>query len=155
MRVLSWPCHRGFRALRRQSQRVPTPPNETTGLGVPCLTLRENTEMIRRFSSTDRPRLGSRLGVSTRMACSDVSIYPLVDTSRCVHKGHHPCSHLFCPNGSDQLSITHKFSSLGEAQLDVGQAGQASPNNRVSGSGIASTREIAPEFRDPDQVSRN
>src|SRR6266852_185057 len=53
------------------------------------------------------------------------------------------------------LSITHKFSSKGEAQLDVGQAGQASPNDRVSGSCIAGTREIAPESRDPDQVSRN
>jgi hypothetical protein len=31
-----------------------------------------------------------------------MSFYPLVDTSRCVHKGHHPYSHLFCPNGSDQ-----------------------------------------------------
>ena len=29
-----------------------------------------------------------------------MSIYPLVDTSRCVHKGHRPYSHLFCP--SDQ-----------------------------------------------------
>src|ERR1700730_13950093 len=32
---------------------------------------------------------------------------PLVDTSRCVHKGHHPYSHLFCPNGSDQ-TLTQK-----------------------------------------------
>jgi transposase len=51
------------------------------------------------------------------------------------------------------LSITHKFSSKSEAQLDVGQAGQASPNDRVSGSRIIGTREIAPESRDPDQVS--
>ena len=54
-----------------------------------------------------------------------------------------------------RLSITHKFSSKSEAQLDVGQAGQASPNDRVSGSRIIGTREIAPESRDPDQVSRN
>jgi hypothetical protein len=55
--------------------------------------------------------------------------------------------------GRDRLLITHKFSSEGEAQLDVGQAGQASPNDRVSGGCIAGTREIAPESRDPDQVS--
>lgn len=36
-----------------------------------------------------------------------MSIYPLVDTSRSVHKGRHPYSHLFCPNGSDQ-TLTQK-----------------------------------------------
>ena len=51
------------------------------------------------------------------------------------------------------LSITHKFSAKGEAQLDVGQAGQASPYDRVSGGCVAGTREIAPESRDLDQVS--
>ncbi len=55
----------------------------------------------------------------------------------------------------ERLSITHKFSAKGKPQLDVGQAGQTSPNDRVSGGCVAGTREIAPESRDPDQVSRD
>src|SRR5258705_13273775 len=57
--------------------------------------------------------------------------------------------------GPFSLSITHKFSAKGKPQLDVGQAGQTSPNDRVSGGCVAGTREIAPESRDPDQVSRD
>ncbi|MFZ3277451.1 MAG: hypothetical protein WA182_11170 [Candidatus Sulfotelmatobacter sp.] len=57
--------------------------------------------------------------------------------------------------GGSNLSITHKSSDKGEAQLDIGQAGQASSSDRVSGGCVAGTREIAPESRDLDQVSSN
>src|SRR6266853_2098553 len=41
------------------------------------------------------------------------------------------------------LSITHKFSAKGKPQLDVGQAGQTSPNDRVSGAVNASVGEAS------------
>jgi hypothetical protein len=58
---------------------------------VNSLTSRVSSAILR-FSSSGPSRLPSRLGVSTRMACSDASIHPLVDTSQCVYKGHHPDS---------------------------------------------------------------
>jgi hypothetical protein len=61
---------------------------------------------IRRFSSTDRLRLVICLGVST-VVRSEVSIYSLVDTSRCVHKGHHRHTLTLRPDGSDQ-TLTQK-----------------------------------------------
>jgi hypothetical protein len=70
-------------------------------------------------SSTDRRRLATRLGASSRMACSEVSIYSLVDTSRCVHKGHHPYPHFFCPNGTDQ-TLALLLAGDGNVALGVG-----------------------------------
>jgi hypothetical protein len=73
------------------------------------------------------------LGVSTRMACSDVSIYPLVDTSRCVHKGHHPYSHLFCLNGGDQtLTVKGYVEHYNNIRLNSA-IGYISPKDMLAG----------------------
>jgi hypothetical protein len=63
----------------------------------------------KRFVVTRRSRLRIViwLGVST-MVRSEVSIYTLVDASRCVHKGHHRCALTFRPDGSDQ-TLTFKM----------------------------------------------
>jgi hypothetical protein len=46
-----------------------------------------------------------------------------VDTSGCAHFGHHPHLTTLRPDGTDRLSITHKFSSNEETELDIGETG--------------------------------
>jgi len=53
------------------------------------------------------------------------------------------------------LSITHKFSSHDEAQLDIGQPRHASPKYGIARRRIARARKIAPKSREPDQITRN
>src|SRR5438132_12369669 len=54
----------------------------------------------RRFSSSDRRRLFVCLIVSS-VVCSDVSIYPFVDTYRRAHNGHHPYLLSIRPDGHE------------------------------------------------------
>jgi len=53
------------------------------------------------------------------------------------------------------FSITHKFSSHDEAQLDIGQPRQASPKDSIAGRRIARARKISSKSREPDQITRN
>jgi len=106
----------------------------------------------RRFSSTECRR---RCGTLLTTARSEVSTSPPSGHKRSAHLSHLHQLNIIRHHGHNRLSITHKFSSKRKAQLDVGQAGEASPHDRVSGGCVGSTREIAPESRDPDQVSRN
>jgi hypothetical protein len=72
-----------------------------------------------RFSSTDRRRLVICLGVSTADR-SEVSIYSLVDASRCVHKGHHRYTLKLRLDGSDQtLTLVVIFLQCCDARLTL------------------------------------
>jgi len=51
------------------------------------------------------------------------------------------------------LSITHKFRSDGEAQLDISQARQASPDHTISGRRIPGTRQVSTQLGELDEVS--
>src|SRR5439155_24733310 len=68
---------------------------------------------IRRFSSSDRRRLFVCLIVSS-VVCSDVSIYPFVDTYRRAHNGHHPYLLSIRPDGHEMTltPISHRQPEL-------------------------------------------
>jgi hypothetical protein len=92
-------------------------------------------DINRRFSSTDLRRLFSCLVVSIAVCSEMMSIYPRVDTSRCVHKGHHPYSHLFCPNGGNQtLTVLRKHQFALSLRL-----------HRVAGPPISNPKEYVAE----------
>src|SRR5437016_6123277 len=64
---------------------------------------------IRRFSSSDRRRLFVCLIVSS-VVCSEVSIYPFVDTYRCAHNGQHPYLLSIRPDGHEMtLTVLISF----------------------------------------------
>jgi hypothetical protein len=70
-----------------------------------CVTQRSRLQVLLHFTDNTYNFGVFCFGLAncySRMVCSDVSIYSLVDTSRCAHNEHHPHPHLFCPNGRNQ-----------------------------------------------------
>src|SRR6266852_501357 len=64
------------------------------------------------FSPSDRRRLFTCSTVST-VASSEVSIYPYVDTSECVHEAHHLYLHSLRPDGHGMtLTAMEVFHSI-------------------------------------------
>ena len=59
-----------------------------------------------------------------------------------------------CQGEPHRLSITHISRPYIDADLDVGQAGQPAPHDRVAGWWIAGSGEIAAEARELGQIMR-